>query len=193
MWGVTTPEAVQSLQNGINQAGGSTIVGLHLATDNGQQADRFEASWNGFLRLYNLLQFVPECYPVSSEAEAFKGYDELLGTRTAPAPNEPLPAGKSFDEEEWEEAREFAIEEVGPLLDYLYEETAPAPSVPYELMRDGEIVATAELGWEESQVAVLASNQKSNREAFEDKGWTVFSSDEVTQEPGPVLRALRDG
>jgi DEAD/DEAH box helicase domain-containing protein len=193
VWGVTTPEAVQSLQNGINQAGGSTIVGLHLATDNGQQADRFEASWNGFLRLYNLLQFVPECYPVSSEAEAFKGYDELLGTRTAPAPDEPLPAGKSFDEEEWEEAREFAIEEVGPLLDYLYEETAPAPSVPYELMRDGEIVATAELGWAQSQVAVLAPNQGGNGEAFEDKGWTVFSWDEVTEEPGPVLRALRDG
>jgi hypothetical protein len=60
-------------------------------------------------------------------------------------------------------------------------------------MRDGEIVATAELGWAQSQVAVLAPNQGGNGEAFEDKGWTVFSWDEVTEEPGPVLRALRDG
>jgi DEAD/DEAH box helicase domain-containing protein len=195
LWSVTTPKAVQSLQNGTREAAGATAMAMHLDDRKDRQGEEFEASWNGFLRLYNLLQFVPESYPVSTDEEAFYGYEELIGTRSAPGLGDHVPAeeGGSFDEEAWADAKEFALEEATSVMDQLYEEKVPAPSVPYELVQEGEIVAEAELGWEEAQVAVLAPYQEAHHDAFGEEGWTVFQLQDVRDDPTELLRQLQNG
>jgi hypothetical protein len=78
-------------------------------------------------------------------------------------------------------------------MDQLYEEKVPAPSVPYELVQEGEIVAEAELGWEEAQVAVLAPYQEAHHDAFGEEGWTVFQLQDVRDDPTELLRQLQNG
>jgi len=195
LWAITTPSAVQSLQDGMGTATPNTMFAMHLDDRKEQQGGEFGASWNGFLRLYNLLQFLPESYPVSTDEEAFNGYEDLLGARATPDLSDHLPGNISsgaFSEDKWADAREFALEGLTPLLNQLYEKKVPAPSVPHELVEDGKIVAEAELGWAEAEVAVLASHQEKHQGMFEDEGWTVFQAQDVRDAPDKLLSALQN-
>ncbi|MFB6273639.1 MAG: hypothetical protein ABEL51_12165, partial [Salinibacter sp.] len=147
----------------------------------------FEAAWNGFLRLYNLLQFLPHTYPVSSDAGAFWGYEDLIGERSAGEENGAVSGADRFDEEAWETVFEYALDDVRDLLGPLHEARVPAPDVPFGLQRDGQIVAEAELGWPDEKVAVLLRTQTKHKGTFQEQGWTVYEVTEVEDNPQVLL------
>lgn len=78
IWASATSSAVQELPNDFEHAKRNVTMALHLDDDSDQPHDDFERDWNGFLRLYNLLQFVPASYPVTADADAFQEYQQLI-------------------------------------------------------------------------------------------------------------------
>jgi DEAD/DEAH box helicase domain-containing protein len=196
LWATTTPSAVQALTTDVDRARRGLTVALHLDDRIDTQKEDFEADWNGFLRLYNLLQFLPETYPVTADKSAVQGYEELIGAHAPEPLHDHVPgqdALDGFDEEEWEDvfaAAEYSPDMVTAFLDAMYEAEMPAPSVPFELQRDGKIVAEAEVGWSGMEVAVLLPAQESHRDAFEDLGWTVYSISEVQDQPRQLIEVL---
>jgi DEAD/DEAH box helicase domain-containing protein len=192
IWALTSPRAVQSLPHGIDTAMDETWVAVHLDDDVAKEDDRFEAVWNGVLRLHNFLQFLPQTHPVSADREAFDGYEDLLDVRDPGSTlRDHLPEGPSwgaFDEQEWKLVTEYADERVQDVLPALRDAEVPAPDNPFELQSDGAIVATAELGWSGPDVAIMLDGQP-EREKFERRGWTVFTASEL-DDPDPILGAL---
>ncbi len=196
LWAAISPSAAKALSTDVDRARRGLTVALHLDDRHEEQAGDFEAYWNGFLRLYNLFQFIPDAYPVTSDKQAFQGYEELMGSSVPDTLRDHVPEHKGsngFDEADWEETfadAEYSPDAVRALLQSLYETEIPAPNVPHELQSDGQIVGTAEIGWPEPKVAVLLSDQESHRDAFEDNGWTVYSVSDVEAEPEHLIEAV---
>ena len=60
------------------------------------------------------------------------------------------------------------------------------PFVGFELDKNGEIIAEAELAWEENKLVILTEEQIDYKEIFEANSWLVFddksNSDEILKE-----------
>jgi DEAD/DEAH box helicase domain-containing protein len=196
LWAAVSPAAAQALPSDVDRARRGLSVVIHLDDRPEQQSDGFESAWNGFLRLYNLFQFVPAAYPVTADDDAFRSYDELLGSAERDSLADHVPQGEdlgAFDEEAWDEAfaeADYSPYPVSGLLEALYEAEIPAPDLAYEPRRDGQIIGTAELAWPGPKVAVLASDQETDRDVFEETGWAVYLLSEVGDEPERLIEAL---
>jgi DEAD/DEAH box helicase domain-containing protein len=126
----------------------------------------FKEDWNRFWLLTNLLQFLPGFVPVSTEYIRF-AIDEIT---SSPAKAEP--AGQ-----EWMQAFRFASPEISSLLLDCQKANLPAPIIGYELMNNtGRISAAAEAAWEDKKIVVLVADLETNIPAFQELGWTAFSS-----------------
>jgi DEAD/DEAH box helicase domain-containing protein len=157
--------------------------------------DNFGAAWNGFLRLYNLFQFIPEAYPVTSDEAVFTSYHELMGGAGA-SDADSKTRGVVTDEEwrrAWDEALDLALEESEALLSELREHGAPPPLMPYELTDEGKIVAQAELGWPDQRVVVLLPDERMYQSDFEQAGWTAYGLPDVQTTLDELLEHLFDG
>ena len=153
------------------------IVALHL-DDAGQSDERAENSvsdghhpyrreWNGVLRLYNLLQFIPNAWWTTARGVEHHMYPEF--TIPDDPPEEP-------DSSAWSEAISLAVPELHPMMRALSAQGFPAPEVGFELTdAAGEVVAEAELAWEAKRIAVLLTSQ--DEQLFVEAGWLVFLSD----------------
>jgi DEAD/DEAH box helicase domain-containing protein len=193
LWAAAPKSAVQALRDDPEQALREAMVALHLDDSDERQGESFEATWNGFLRLYNLFQFLSGAYPVSADEKAFWGYEELIGQRHSPDSSDQSQPGASdgFDEEAWEQVLEYALDDVQPLLEPLREAQMPPPDVPsYELRRNGQIVAEAELGWPNRKVAVMLPGQTAHKDIFEEQGWSVYEAADLNDDPQELVDAL---
>jgi len=138
-------------------------------------SDGFLASWQNFLTLNNLFQFLPGFVPTSTE------YIQQFG----PALSEPKierVAKPSLDyiPESWAETLEYADEECTDLLHACITAEVPPPIVGYELVDGaGRVQAMAELAWKDHEAAVFLSDQAEDQQSFEKAGWQVFSLDET--------------
>ncbi|MCS4060632.1 DEAD/DEAH box helicase [Salinibacter ruber] len=196
LWAAISEPAVQALSTDTDQARRRLTLALHLDDRQEQQGGDFEDHWNGFLRLYNLFQFIPGAYPATADKGAFRGYEDLIGTSASETLRDHVPeegASGGHDEEEWEETfsdAEYSPEPVTEILRALHEAGVPAPSVPFELRQNGRIVGAAELGWPGSGVAVLLPDQTPHQEPFEESGWDVYSASAAKENPGRLIEAL---
>jgi len=196
LWAAISQSDAQAIGTDTGRALRGLTLALHLDDRQEGQASDFESSWNGFLRLYNLFQFVPDAYPVTADEEAFRGYEELIGTSAPETLRDHVPedgALGAFDEKEWEETfsdAEYSPEPVTEILRALHEADIPAPSVPFELRSDGRIVGTAELGWPGPDVAVLLPDQESYEGSFEESGWDVYPARTAKEDPERLIDAL---
>ncbi len=153
------------------------IVALHL-DDTGQSAEREENSlsgehrpyrreWNGVLRLYNLLQFLPNAWWTTALGVERHMYPEF----TVPDPPPEAP-----DSPAWSEAMSLAVPELHSMMRALSAQRVPAPEVGFEMTdASGEVVAEAELAWEAKRIAVLLPGQ--DKRSFAEAGWIVFLPD----------------
>jgi hypothetical protein len=67
----------------------------------------------------------------------------------------------------------------------------PPPDVPsYELRRNGQIVAEAELGWPDRKVAVMLPGQTAHKDIFEEQGWSVYEAADLNDDPQELVDAL---
>lgn len=131
----------------------------------------FEAIWNGFLRWYDLMQFLPGAYYVTNRGIEEIDYRNLQSTQSREGAAESDTSG-----DKWTEA--FTLTDSGhyELLRFLQNKNCPAPEPGYELAdRAGEIIATAELGWPEGKVAFLSEQEISLAPVFNEEGWQAFS------------------
>ena len=142
------------------------------------EAKEYGRAWNGVLRLYNLLQFLPRSRWTTTLGVRRDVYPEFAPTARAMgvfAPTQPeWAAGVSW---EWAEAITLAAEELRPALRELAEWASP-PQVGFEMTdSSGRVVAEAELAWEAGRVAVVLSAE--GRVLFEQAGWRVFQADDA--------------
>ena len=83
-----------------------------------------------------------------------------------------------FDES-WNEVIEICDETCHELLELLANENIPCPgedSVGHELINeDEEVIAMAEIVWEDKKVAIITREQEEFKEAYIEYGWTVFN------------------
>ena len=142
----------------------------------------FQQGWNGFLRLYNYYQFLPYSYFFTSlgiKANAYDGIKLFDDVAFEAGVSDKKPV-----EDEWDELKELSDVQFHGLLDLLRENKWPLPEAGYELEgSDGEIIASAELGWEALKIAFLADDEIDYQDQFVNRGWKTIPIAEILNEP----------
>lgn len=155
------------------------FVNLFLDTSVSLDVKLNQQAWFGFIRLYNLYQFLPLTSFISQDGlkaglyESIQ-YNYLFGdsqTRATTHNNNQLLS--LFDE---------TIEELKEGLKLMVEKNLTLPDVLYELQKeDGEIIAEAELVWHNEKLVGLLEEQLIYTNIFENAGWKVLKLDEQSQ------------
>jgi len=140
--------------------------------DEFKEKKEFESAWNGFLRLYNLFQFIPHSYFITgqdmADGVAHSGFKDQ-GSEDA-----------FQNSSEWDELFELTDPELHGFIKKLAERNCPIPEPGFELVDEkGQIIAEAELGWIEKKVALLLSHQLEFLSLFEQAGWKIALIDDV--------------
>ncbi|MDR0549717.1 MAG: DEAD/DEAH box helicase [Deltaproteobacteria bacterium] len=133
----------------------------------------FEAEWNGFWHFFNLAQFLPNFVAVSR-----KGLTKSIYHSLAFPVEETPPLDSPVANEEWTSVLGLVVDSVKDEARRIMAFGAPAPSsVGFELesVDTGQIVAEAELVWEEPKVAFLLEDQLIFRATFERQGFLVLT------------------
>ena len=148
---------------------------LHLRDDAASRnAANYRSAWNGVLRLFNLLQFLPGAWWITHEGVKAGSYPEF-----APAGPPPADTAEQTVPGEWEAAMELTVETLHGAMDVWATRGLWVPEVGYELAGTaGRVLAEAELAWPGQQVAVLHGEQTVGAAAFEHAGWRVYSTGE---------------
>ncbi len=137
-----------------------------------RESNGYRRVWNGVLRLFTLLQFLPGTWWTTRVGVQGSIYPEFAPAPASPGETEPT-SGPSA--EEWKDVIGLADREVHGLLGELSARGAPVPEVGFELLNPrGAVLAEAELGWPAHEVAMLLPIQETQRDTFERAGWQVF-------------------
>lgn len=137
----------------------------------------FQLNWNGFLRLYNFYQFLPYSYFVTSEGNKAKAYDTL---KLFEEPVAEAEVKEAAAEGSWDAVKEITDEQLHDLLDQLRENEWPVPEAGYELVGENdEIIASAELGWEDLKIAFLTDDEVEYQSKFLNFSWNTIPLSEV--------------
>ena len=153
----------------------AAVVAVHLQDDHANcQSDGYRRVWNGVLRLFTLLQFLPGAWWTTRTGVERDVYPEFPPSAESPAPPR-LASGLS--DEDWESATELATPEVHDILGELSGRSVPVPEVGFELVgAGGAVLAETELGWPAHRVAVLLANRQADLAAFRAAGWQAFTT-----------------
>ena len=144
------------------------IPALHLNDVSSSDHQGYREEWNGVLRLYNLLQFLPNAWWTTDFGVQRDIYPEFASVETEPG----TPVSG-----DWAESISLAVSELRPSMRELAENGVPPPEVGFELTNSsGQVVAEAELAWEARQVAVLLPDQ--DHTPFDEAGWRTLQTDD---------------
>ena len=144
--------------------------------DRDPDPEGYKGIWNGTLRLYNLLQFLPNAWWTTTRGVDLGGYPEFAPPREAPPDFRP----------EWKEALDEIDDGLRDMLADLSGSGVEPPEVGFELVgASGAVVAEAEVAWPDCKVAVLMADQEEHKVPFESAGWMVFGD----QAPADAIRA----
>ena len=145
---------------------------LHLRDDDASRhKTNYRPVWNGALRLFNLLQFLPNAWWITREGVQAGRYPEFAPAEPPPqeTPPQTLP-------DDWQAALELAAEALRSPMQNWAANRLPAPEVGYELADEaGRVQAEAELAWPQQQVVVLHGEQTEKASLFKQAGWQVCS------------------
>ena len=158
-------------------------VGCWLNDTEGiKNKNEFQSSWNGFLRLYNYFQFLPYTYFVTASGIQGNAYDgiKFFDKIIIKAEND----DKTSMADDWDELKDITDEQFHGLLDLLKDKNWPIPEPGFELEGErGEIIAGAELGWEDLKIAFLTHEEMEYKNIFSDLGWEIIPLSDVLQNP----------
>jgi DEAD/DEAH box helicase domain-containing protein len=175
------PEDVQ------NKNSENGFFAVHLQ-DNDTRAT-FEREWIGFLRLYNLMQFLPMGFCFTSTGLSKGIYDKLLIDKANKR------GEKTTDilfDDEWKELKNLVSKAFQSLIDELVKENIAVPEVGYELQSDdGAIIAEAELAWESKKLVVLSQEQSCYTELFVNQGWKAFMIDDAIKQIDAIVSYIK--
>ena len=133
------------------------FAAVHL-DDRDPDPEGYKGIWNGTLRLYNLLQFLPNAWWTTTQGADQGGYPEFTPPREAPPDFGP----------EWKDAVDEIDERLRGMLADLSGSGVDAPEVGFELVgASGAVVAEAEVAWPHCKVAVLRADLEEHKAPFE--------------------------
>ncbi len=159
------------------------FLAVHLHDQEPDAAD-YRVEWNGMLRLFNLIQFLPRSWWTTTRAVHQGNYPEF-----AAGTDQPLAI-----DTEWRQALEIADESLHELLRSLARLSVPVPTVGYELAgAGGEVVGEAEIAWPENRLAVLIDNIQPFKGEFHRAGWRVCNSGDRAETVASMLGNSTDG
>lgn len=149
------------------------FAAIHLRdASRDREQDGYQRAWNGVLRLFNLLQFLPNAWFTTTRAVEQDRYPRFRTGAEAPEAVDPVSDGA------WGEAFELTDPGFRELLSALRDTGVPAPEIGYELASEaGGVIAMAELAWPDSKMACFLEDQEADRQEFEGAGWTVGGSE----------------
>lgn len=131
----------------------------------------FERAWCGFLKFYNLFQFLPHSlFYLSGEDIEIESLGEY-----------PISCSvNNTTSEEWAEILEMIDSACFDLIKSLELNNCSVPEVGYELEDDkGKIICEAELAWPEIKKAVLLKDEDTSLSGFKESGWSLFVIHEI--------------
>lgn len=135
-----------------------------------RNTESFKEAWHTFLLLANLLQFLPNFVPVTTE-----GIQQFGTAAVAPEQD-----GPDTGQEAWSVVFEYALPECTTLLHQCRDAGIRPPTVGYELSgADGSVIGMAELAWEAAETAVFLEDQDEDEAAFQQAGWQLFKLDDT--------------
>ena len=145
----------------------------------------FKSAWNGFIRMYNIYQFIPEAIFVSSKGIS-EGHYLWLMSASAGERDRVQGETNSLDA-----LKTITPAHIHPLLAFLLDNSLPLPEAGFELCDEkDEIIATAELGWPERKVVFLRNDEKMYAQIFSAKGWQADLLDDVLADYSLCLKSL---
>ncbi len=151
----------------------------------GMKRGEFERAWIGYLRMYNLFQFLPSSFFVTATGMSRGEYAGIVFD----AFDSKVDEVEAAVVHPWRDVLEELDPDAHGLADKLAEAGWPAPEMPpYELVDDrGATTAEAELGWPELKIAILDDEHPKYRGVFERAGWTVVFLSDAIKDPEAVL------
>lgn len=168
-----------------NEVTGIRVASYLLDGPGNREKNKFDAIWNGYLRLYNFLQFLPYAFFVTRHGVENGNYNNLRF-------REATTFKEDRQENAWAEVFEVTEVEIHNLLNRLQERGWPIPEAGFELTSgSGIIIATAELSWPELKIALLQKNELGFRPIFEETGWRVYPLADVLESPDDFIVLYR--
>ena len=148
----------------------------------------FEKTWNSYLRLYNIMQFLPNVFFTTRKGIEGGHYDSLSAD-LANALLSPVP-GKTGDVS-WQEIKELTEPLLHPLVEKLAAAGCPVPEPGFEQQdSSGEIIAEAELAWPSYSTVLLTEDQETFIPVFTGGNWQVFTVHQLDRDIDPLVRCL---
>jgi DEAD/DEAH box helicase domain-containing protein len=154
-------------------------------TDIASNMDEFRSSWNGFIRLYNFMQFLPQAVFVTTSGLAQGLYE--LGEF-----GDVFSDSLSHDKRDDIEVLLMLTDpSVHSLIQAVADSNLQLPEPGYELPGEqSQVIATAELAWPSDKLALLLDRAESSASAFHSSGWTVIQLGENRDPIQEVLNRL---
>ena len=158
-----------------------SLASYNVILDNQTDPDseKFRLAWHGFLRVYNLLQFMPASGFFTHEGGEIGTYESLHWSSLILDSNVTENIVRDNKNEELSESLlEGSLEEFHSPLRKMAEKNLPLPEVFYELQDNvGEIIAEAEFYWEGLKVVGLLDSQIEFSNLFKKEGWQILELD----------------
>ncbi|MCP4119757.1 MAG: DEAD/DEAH box helicase [Desulfobacteraceae bacterium] len=169
-----------------------SCVGMVAILEDGEMSlgsEDFEPLWNGFLRAYNLMQFLPGVLFLTRQGLVDHYYDSL-SLKSSHVDLIPDESGKEESSEAWTEVRELVSEKLYSLVDDLESKGADVPLVGEEFESGGEVIGELELAWHNRKIGIYESSAEEIKEKLITEGWRLFSIEEAALHPEATIEAL---
>ncbi|MGC8490209.1 MAG: DEAD/DEAH box helicase [Syntrophobacteraceae bacterium] len=145
----------------------------------------FKAAWNGFIRLFNVYQFVPRVLFLTSRGISEGEYSPFLSEQEPPQPS----ANPGFESEQLKSIKSVTEISFHPFLSLIEASGISLPEPGYELCDEkGAVIATAELGWPSAKVAFLLAEEMEFEVLYVERGWRVSPVAEAVLDPTSALQ-----
>ncbi|OPX30280.1 MAG: hypothetical protein B1H09_05260 [Gemmatimonadaceae bacterium 4484_173] len=159
-----------------------------LYLDDRLREDGFQKEWNSFLRLLNLMHFLPGCVVHAATGRELSSEIEALCRDAVDVAN--LPEGN----EEWNEVLELVHPSLADLCKRLRDNGSLVPEVGVDIADiDDEVFCTGELVWPDKKLIVLMNGNLNVSKILEGMGWKVISASDASEKPMSLISFLRGG
>lgn len=165
---------------------GKVDIVASLLDDRTPDAKGFKRNWNGYLDLFNIMQFSEAFHAVTMLGLENGDYSKLGSAQDAPSVNEaqsghetPIVSAAQSGHDAWQEViDELFDDESREFADRLSNLGVDLPDEPGYELDD----AMAELAWPSRKICYLTEEQVDDRSFFEGNGWTIIrpSMDDAT-------------
>jgi len=156
-------------------------AGCLLDSPSNREHAEFEAAWNGYLRIYNLLQFLTNAVFATQEGKASNQPYQRTPTKEKPDIDK-------ASQEEWDEIKDLIESDFHEILDAFAKSGLAIPEIGFELEDDnGEIIAESELSWPGLKIGLLVEAQLDYQDIFKDSGWQIYPIDGVLTNPDSFI------